>query len=194
MCPLGTFWRGRLLLCKMLNHKNETPILCRNQQLVAVVMPPVFAGPYTFGYLEETQCQRHSRSSRIYPTCFFSPPKQWLLKASCTADPAIPCLLGLWEVSLVPHQPKSKTGQIHMSQTWLACSRYPGVTVGCRMIFQAIQLAPPWDTAWCSSGWIVSASTLTVVTFLTVLPETCCSESTNTASKGAFALPLLGTP
>lgn len=41
ICPLGTFWRARLLLCKMLNHKNETPILCINQQLVAVVTTAV---------------------------------------------------------------------------------------------------------------------------------------------------------
>lgn len=125
ICPLGTFWRARLLLCKMLNHKNETPILCINQQLVAVVTTAVclIAGSYTFVCQKETQCLRHSTSSRIYPTCFLSPSRHH-------ADPALPYLLCLWEVSLVSYQPKSKTGQTHMSQTWLAGSHYPGITIG----------------------------------------------------------------
>lgn len=160
MCPLGTFWRVRLLMCKMLSHKNEMPILCIRyvQHLVAVIMTAVCltAGSYSFGCPKETRCLRQSRSSSIYPTCFLSLLKQWLLKAPCTADPALPCLLGLWEESLVPHQPKSKIGQIHMSQTWLEGSCYLGVTVGQRMIFQAIELAPPQDTSWCSSSWMAS--------------------------------------
>lgn len=118
MCPLGTFWRVRLLMCKMLSHKNEMPILRIRyvQHLVAVVMTAVCltAGSYSFGCPKETRCLRQSRSSSIYPTCFLSLLKQWLLKAPCTADPALPCLLGLWEESLVPHQPKSKIGQIHV--------------------------------------------------------------------------------
>lgn len=63
------------------------------------------------------------------------------------------------------------------------------------MIFQAIQLAPLWDTALVLKQVdSLTVSTLTVVSFLTVLPETCCPESTNTPSKEVSALPLLGTP
>lgn len=116
----------RTMLCKMLNHKNETPVLCINQQLVAVVTAAVclIAGYYAFVCQKETQCLRRSTSSRIYPTCFLSPSRH---HAQQTQHFPICCVFEkcpLFPISLRVKQVR------YTSQIWLAGSYYPGITIG----------------------------------------------------------------
>lgn len=71
-CPFGTFWSIRLLLCKIFNHKNGTPILCINQQLVAVATAAVCltAGYYAFGCPKEPHVWGTAESPGSTPFVF----------------------------------------------------------------------------------------------------------------------------